>query len=100
MAECERFKACPFFNDQLAYMPQTAHAMKQKYCYGDKTQCARYLVVIEGIAVPGNLFPNQVERAREIICDARNPARKVFSDEKKQHAESRRSHKARGAGAL
>jgi hypothetical protein len=88
MAECERFKTCPFFNDQLAYMPQTAHAMKEKYCYGDKTQCARYLVVIEGIAAPRNLFPNQIERAREIISDA---AHRPFEPEK--------SDKARGAGA-
>jgi hypothetical protein len=74
MTECERFKTCPFFNDQLAYIPRTAHAMKQKYCYGDKNQCARYLVVIQGIPAPGDLFPDQVERALEILSNAKKPA--------------------------
>jgi hypothetical protein len=81
MEECERFKTCPFFNDQLAYMPQTAHAMKQKYCYGEKNHCARYLVAIEGIKTPGDLFPNQVERAQEIISDARKRPFELESDE-------------------
>lgn len=83
MAECERFRTCPFFNDQLAYMPRTAYAMKQKYCYGDKKQCARYLVAIQGIKAPGDLFPDEVDRAH-----------KILSNEGKRDAEPRGSNPA------
>ncbi len=89
MAECERFKTCPFFNDQLSYMPRTADAMKQKYCYGDKSQCARYLVVIQGITAPGDLFPNHLDRARGILANAK----------KRRPLEPTKSDKARGVGA-
>ncbi len=69
MADCELLKGCIFFNDKMADMPSTAEIIKTRYCKGDNQDCARYMVVqaLGRGSVPENLFPNQTERAREII---------------------------------
>ena len=67
MAECELLKLCPFFRDELTYLPQTAEQMKQTYCLGEKAQCARHMVVSGGIIPPRDLFPNQTDRVAKIL---------------------------------
>ena len=69
MASCELVEACIFFNDKMTNMPSTAAVIKKSYCEGDFGRCARYMVVqAKGRGtVPADLFPNQVDRAREII---------------------------------
>ncbi len=69
MADCEFLSGCPFFNDQMQNMPATAEVYKSRYCRGDKTACARYMVKTEagGDFVASDLFPNQSERAEIII---------------------------------
>ena len=70
MVECEALSTCPFFNDKLADMPGTAAVFKRVYCQGAYSACARYLVskALGKPKVPANLFPNQQDRAREIIA--------------------------------
>lgn len=68
MADCEKISKCPFFNDRMANIPANAAQMKQTYCRGDKTNCARYLVASQGKPVPMDLFPDQVDRARQILA--------------------------------
>ena len=72
MAECESLDGCPFFNDKLDDMPAMADMYKKKYCLGDKSSCARYIVKTEvgKDEVPSDLSPNQTERAQEIISNA------------------------------
>jgi hypothetical protein len=55
--------------------PATANLMKKKYCLGDSSQCARYIVFksIGKDYVPGNLFPSQTERIEEILSLAKKP---------------------------
>ena len=69
MAECKLLKGCPFFNDKLKEMPALADQYKRKYCLGDHTGCARFIVFskLGKSAVPPDLFPNQQPRARQII---------------------------------
>ncbi len=69
MADCEKLEKCPFFNDHMANKPATAGMMKTRYCHGDRTECARYMVsTAKGPgAVPADLFPNMIERARMIL---------------------------------
>ncbi|MDD3626256.1 MAG: hypothetical protein PHV06_02940 [bacterium] len=69
MANCECLAKCPFFNDQMMNMPNMATSIKEKYCKGDNSDCARYMVfkTIGREKVPGNLFPHQKDIAETII---------------------------------
>ncbi len=70
MPDCENLARCPFFNDKMANMPSMSEMMKQKFCRGDKTLCARYLVcgALGKERVPADLFPNMTDRARQLIA--------------------------------
>jgi len=75
MAECEKLAKCPFFNNQLADMPAVSGLLKQSYCLGDKSECARYEVSAAGLAVPADLFPNDTARARKLLERIRKDSR-------------------------
>lgn len=68
MADCEISPTCVFFNDQMADMPSMANIIKDRYCRGSNTMCARHMVfrVLGREAVPTDLYPSQVERADQI----------------------------------
>lgn len=70
MAECEKLSACPFFNDKMDNMPAISDMLKKKYCLGDKTKCARYMVAsaLGKEKVPSDLYPNMIDRAKDIIA--------------------------------
>jgi hypothetical protein len=53
----------------MAHMPDTAAKTKDKYCHGDNTHCARYMVfkALGREKVPADLFPVQVYRVDDII---------------------------------
>ncbi|MCF7886154.1 MAG: hypothetical protein K9M80_06645 [Candidatus Marinimicrobia bacterium] len=72
MSECECLEGCPFFNDKMANMPGTAEMYKKKYCKGDFDNCARHMIFekLGKPAVPGDLFPNNQDRAKRIISAA------------------------------
>ncbi len=72
MADCECLPKCPFFNDKMANKPATAQIMKNTYCLGDSTSCARHQVfkAVGSQFVPADLFPVQVERVSGIIAGA------------------------------
>ncbi len=65
--ECDRLKTCPFFSDRMANMPNVSEALKRIYCVGDKTQCARYQLASAGVPVPPDLFPQDTDRARDLL---------------------------------
>jgi hypothetical protein len=70
MADCKLLSDCIFFNDKMANKPGTAEIFKKKYCKGDNSSCARFMV-FEALGrpkVPKDLFPNQAGRAGEIIA--------------------------------
>jgi hypothetical protein len=72
MADCQCLGGCPFFNDRMQGMDETAGLFKKKYCQGNSADCARFMVFskLGKPAVPADLFPNQAERARSIIAAA------------------------------
>lgn len=72
MAECECVPKCPFFHDKMADMPSMANMMKKRYCQGDSSVCARWVVraALGPTAVPIDLFPNQLERAEKLVVAA------------------------------
>jgi hypothetical protein len=72
MGQCECLTKCPFFNDQMMDMPVLAGQIKQRFCLGDWDACARY-VVFKALGpgrAPADLYPVQIERAREIVAGA------------------------------
>jgi hypothetical protein len=69
MHECEFLVRCPFFNDQMKGMPSMAEHIKEHYCRGIFSDCARYRVVkaLGPGTAPADLFPIQSARVEEII---------------------------------
>ncbi|MFP4459301.1 MAG: hypothetical protein ACLFSQ_06920 [Candidatus Zixiibacteriota bacterium] len=69
MSECQNTETCPFFNDRMANMTIISKMIKKKYCLGDNTKCARWMVSsnIGNGFIPPNLEPLQVERAKKIL---------------------------------
>jgi hypothetical protein len=69
MAECKSLSACPFFNDKMAKMPSVAITLKKRYCLGDNSQCARFMVAsaLGKEKVPLDLYPEEIERAEELL---------------------------------
>lgn len=75
MPDCECMGDCPYFNsDILKEMDVIRELRQQKYCRGDNSICARYMVfkALGKEHVPANLLPTQVEKAKEII-NQKNP---------------------------
>ena len=70
MADCELLSSCLFFNDQLANMPDMADLMKEKYCRGDNSICARYKVfrALGADKVPRGLYPIDRRKADQLIA--------------------------------
>lgn len=70
MGNCELISKCIFFNDKMANMPSTANMLKKKYCQGDHTKCARYVVckALGREKVPGDLTPSQMDKARLLLA--------------------------------
>lgn len=66
---CEKLAGCPFYNDKMPIESSMGKLYKLKYCEGDKTICARYMVCTKlgKEFVPDNLFPNMKDRAEQII---------------------------------
>jgi len=69
MADCVNLEGCIFFHDKMKDMPGTSQIYKKKYCQGDSTACARFMVcdALGKGSVPDDLFPNQTDRATKII---------------------------------
>lgn len=67
MADCSRLKTCPFFGDRMSEVRAVAEMMKRRYCLGASAECARYRVSTAGMSVPPDLFPNQEERAAQML---------------------------------
>ena len=70
MADCECLPTCIFFNEKMANMPSMTSIFKKTYCEGgDYEKCARHMVfkALGKSSVPQDLYPNQIERAAELI---------------------------------
>lgn len=73
MAQCECLSGCPFFNDKMKMDSGMGVIYKNKYCLGDNTNCARYMVfkALGKGKSPDDLFPNMIDRAKQIISSAK-----------------------------
>jgi hypothetical protein len=70
MPECEQLKDCPYFQNAIFdEIDGMREVRQQKYCRGDNSMCARYMIfkALGKEYVPKNLLPSQVEEAKKII---------------------------------
>jgi hypothetical protein len=69
MADCELLATCVFFNDKMVHMPATAEMLKNRYCRGDSSQCARFMIYqkLGRSEVPKDMSPSDVEGANKIL---------------------------------
>ena len=70
MSDCECLKGCIFFNDKMKDVGALGSMYKKRYCLGDNSQCARYMIFkkLGKPAVPTDLYPNQQDRAKQLIA--------------------------------
>jgi hypothetical protein len=71
MADCEKLKGCPYFNGFIEiHMPSVAAELKEKFCKGDSSNCARFMVskALGPDAVPNDLGPEQIILAQKLIA--------------------------------
>ena len=71
MAKCEKLEKCPFYNDKMKMDSGLGAMYKKKYCEGDKSICARYIVATQLGAeyVTTNLYPNMNDVANKLLAE-------------------------------
>ncbi len=69
--DCKYLAACIFFNDRMAAIPLAVDLYKANFCKGDSSQCARFRVrdVCGAEGTPADLYPNEAERADQILSN-------------------------------
>jgi hypothetical protein len=72
MSDCICLTGCPFFNDKMKGLDTIKEMLKKNLCQNDFNSCARYMV-FRGLGrehVPADLYPNQRDRAQELLKTA------------------------------
>lgn len=69
MATCEKLAKCPFYQGKMDMETGLGSMYKKKYCEGDKTMCARYMIATKlgPEFVTNNIYPNMVDLAKNMI---------------------------------
>lgn len=70
MAACEKLSKCPFYQGQMSADSGLGSMYKKRYCEGDKTQCARYMISTQlgPEYVTNNIYPNMTDLAKDMIA--------------------------------
>ena len=68
MTRCVFQASCFFFNCGISEMPSTTECLKEKYCEGRYTECARYnaLQAYGTRRVPRSLCPNDLFETQKV----------------------------------
>lgn len=71
MATCEKLAKCPFYQGDMDINSGLGSIYKQKYCEGDKTNCARYMIATKlgPEYVTKNIYPNMRDLANKMISE-------------------------------
>ena len=71
MATCEKLSKCPFYQDKMDINSGLGKIYKQKYCEGDKTACARYIISTQlgPEFVTNHIYPNMNELADKMLAE-------------------------------
>ena len=70
MATCEKLAKCPFYQGKMSMDSGLGSMYKKKYCEGDKSLCARYMVATKlgPDFVTNSLYPNMTDMAKSILA--------------------------------
>ena len=70
MATCEKLAKCPFYQGKMDINTGLGAMYKEKYCEGDKTICARYIIATQlgPEYVNNGIFPNMNDLAKDMIA--------------------------------
>lgn len=70
---CIYRESCPFFTSQTGYSPALNHAMKERFCLDDSTNCARFIALnaIGRENVPADLLPSDTDRLDDLTSRVR-----------------------------
>ena len=71
MATCEKLEKCPFYQGKMDINSGLGSMYRKKYCEGDKTICARYIVATQlgSEFVTNNLYPNMNNVAEKLLAE-------------------------------
>jgi methyl-accepting chemotaxis protein len=71
METCEKLAKCPFYQGKMDINSGLGLMYKKKYCEGDKTICARYIVATQlgPEFVTNNLYPNMNNVAEKLLAE-------------------------------
>jgi len=71
MATCEKLPKCPFYQGKMSMDSGLGSLYKKRYCEGDKTQCARYMIAttLGPDHVNNNIYPNMIDLANKMIAE-------------------------------
>ena len=71
MALCEKLQKCPFYQGKMSMDSGIGAMYKKKYCEGDKSTCARYIVATQLGAeyVTNSLYPNMNDAANKLLAE-------------------------------
>ena len=70
MATCEKLSKCLFYQGQMKMDSGIGAMYKKKYCEGDKSICARYMIAttVGPEFVTTSIYPNMADQAKKIIA--------------------------------
>ena len=71
METCEKLAKCPFYQGQMKMDSGLGGMYKKKYCEGDKTTCARYIIATKlgPEFVTNNIYPNMNDLADKMLAE-------------------------------
>lgn len=73
MNRCALADDCPFFNTDVGFSPDLNEAMRERFCLGDSSGCARLaaLAFLPREQVPADLLPTDNDRLQRVIEENR-----------------------------
>ncbi|MBA4370370.1 MAG: hypothetical protein C0418_02190 [Coriobacteriaceae bacterium] len=72
MEVCAWAETCPFFSDEKEYSPELYHVMRERYCFGDSSTCARKraALCVSRENVPKTMLPADEDELRRLCEEA------------------------------
>ena len=80
MATFEKLSKCPFYQGKMNINSGLGSMYKKKYCEGDKTTCACYIIATQlgPEFVTNILFPNMNDLANKMLAEHKKRRKYIF----------------------